>query len=168
MRKRCGQKQEKKKHERSKKRPRRERAKKIAGEKRANARRNKKTEECGRAFAYCYVNARARSNNRHQAQWWNPGWKGGQGGCRSRKQGLARDAGGETLSHYRIAAPRCRDSLCPYVNSCKQRFTPIQPWVPDTPSLLPSNAPSFLSFFSSASLRNHRRVNGRRRVCRPL
>ena len=73
----------------------------------------------------------ARSNNRHQAQWRNPCWKGGKEVVEAESKGWGQSqgsAGRETLSHYRIAAPRCRDSLCPYVNSCKQRFTPIQPW----------------------------------------
>lgn len=46
---------------RKKKERKREREKKDRGSKGGtNARRNKKTEECGRAFAYCYVNARAK------------------------------------------------------------------------------------------------------------
>lgn len=103
------------------------------------------------------------SNNRHQAQWRNPCWKGGREVVEAESKGWGQSAGRETLSHYRIAAPRCRDSLCPYVNSCKQRFTPIQPWAwYRHPPCCFLSLSLFLSFAFHGELAKLRRVNGRR------
>lgn len=113
--------------------------KETHGVKEVQTRRNKKTEKSATAHLRIVMLTPARSNNRHQAQWRNPCWKGG----REVVEAESKDLGGKARRFRRretkgkrrsvIALSYCGASLPglalpSYVNSCKQRFTPIQPW----------------------------------------